>query len=156
MGISLLGGIVWHRANRWGAVASLVVSLVANFAIYALRNERLDHWDPNVFLIALLAGIAALIVVSLLTTPEPEAGSQSFFSRLHMPTETANPGHDRTTPAEAGKELLLVNLLHPLRGAHRAGFLKAYRVDLKGFSIGWALAIGLVLTTSWLFQTWLK
>ena len=58
--------------------------------------------------------------------------------------------------AEAGKQLLLVNLLHPLRGTHGVGFLKAYSADLKGFAIGWGLAIVLVLGTSWLFQSWLN
>ena len=58
--------------------------------------------------------------------------------------------------AEAGKQLLLVNLLRPWRGTHGVGFLKAYGVDLKGFAIGWGLAISLVLGTSWLFQSWLN
>ena len=58
--------------------------------------------------------------------------------------------------AKAGKQLLLVNLLHPFRGTHGVGFLKAYAVDLKGFAIGWGLAIVLVFGTSWLFQSWLK
>lgn len=152
MGISVLGGIIWPRANRWGAAASLTVSLVTNFSLYALRNERLDHWDPNVFLIALLAGIAALIAVSLLTAPEPSTRTEAFFTRLHTPTEAANPGSaDPIAAAETGKQLLLVNLLHLRGGSQGAGFLKAYRVDLKGFAIGWGLAIALVLVTAWLF-----
>ncbi|HEX2522225.1 MAG TPA: sodium:solute symporter family protein [Terriglobia bacterium] len=157
MGISFLGGIVWERANRWGALASLVVSLVTNFTLYAVRNERLDHWDPNVFLIALLAGMAALVVVSLLTGQEPEIKVQTFFSRLQTPAETGNPTpHEARSAAEEGKQLLLVNLLHPFRGTHGVGFLKAYRVDLTGFAIGWALAVVLVLGTSWMFQSWGK
>ena len=157
MGISFLGGIVWERANRWGALASLVVSLVTNFTLYAVRNERLDHWDPNVFLIALLAGIAALVVVSLLTGQELETKVQAFFSRLQTPAETGNPTpHEARSAAEEGKQLLLVNLLHPFRGTQGTGFLKAYRVDLTGFAIGWLLAIVLVLGTSWMFQSWGK
>jgi Na+/proline symporter len=157
MGISLLGGIVWQRANRWGALASLIVSLATNFALYAVRNDRLDHWDPNVFLIALLAGIAALVVVSLLTAQEPETKTQTFFSRLQTPAETGNPTpYQARSAAEDGKQLLLVNLLHPFRGTQGVGFLKAYRVDLRGFTIGWALAIVLVLGTSWMFQSWGK
>jgi Na+/proline symporter len=156
MGISLLGGIVWKRANRWGAVASLVVSLVTNFALYAIRNERLDYWDANVFLMALLAGIAALVFVSLLTAPEPESKNESFFDRLHWPTESAAASYDPATTAEEGKQLLLVNLLDPIRGTQGKGFLRAYRIDLKGFAAGWGLAIGLVLVTSWLFRFWLR
>src|SRR5215207_9662291 len=71
VGISVLGGILWPRANRWGALASMLGALAANFLLYAVTGQRLDHWDPNVFLAALIVGIAALVVVSLLTAPEP-------------------------------------------------------------------------------------
>jgi Na+/proline symporter len=69
VGISVLGGIVWPRANRWGAMASLLCALATNFVLYYLAGERLDRWDPNVFLAALSAGITALVVISLLTDP---------------------------------------------------------------------------------------
>src|SRR5204862_1534963 len=65
VGIGVLGGIVWRRANRWGALASLLSALATNFALYSVTGQRLDHWDANVFLAALVAGIVALIVVSL-------------------------------------------------------------------------------------------
>ena len=163
MGISFLGGIIWQRANRWGALASLLVSLGANFSLYAWRNERLDHWDANVFLTALLAGFAALVVVSLLTPSEPQVKLGLFFARLHIPAEgevnlvaVEQSDAEKKQVAEAGKQLLLVNLLHPLRGTHGVGFFTAYRVDLKGFAVGWGLAIILVLGTNWLFQSWMK
>ena len=79
VGISVLGGIVWPRANRWGALASLLGSLATNFALYAVTGQRLDHWDPNVFLASLAIGIIALVVVSLMTAPEP-AGPDSTIS----------------------------------------------------------------------------
>jgi len=66
VGISVLGGVLWRRANRWGALASLLSALTTNFALYRLKGQRLDYWDANVFLAALLAGIAALVIVSLL------------------------------------------------------------------------------------------
>ncbi len=78
VGISVLGGILWRRANRWGALASLLSALATNFLLYYLTGQRLDHWDANVFLAALVVGIAALVVVSLLTRPEPaERSSRS-------------------------------------------------------------------------------
>ena len=49
VGISVLGGIVWPRANRWGALASLLSALSTNFLLYYLAGQRLDQWDPNVF-----------------------------------------------------------------------------------------------------------
>ncbi len=148
MGISFLGGIVWRRANRYGAIASLLTALCANFLLYALRQERLDHWDPEVFLGSLGAGILALVVVSLLTAPEPEASRRSFYDRLQTPTDLGDAPSAREV-AEAGQQSLLVNLLQPRQGAAGVGFLKAYREDLRGFAVGWVVAIGLV------FGTWL-
>jgi len=82
VGIGVVGGIVWRRANRWGALASLCAALLTNFALYYMKNKRLDSWDPNVFLASLVAGLAALVAVSLATRPEPAADMESFFTRL--------------------------------------------------------------------------
>ena len=170
MGISILGGIVWVRANRWGALGSLIVAVGTNFLLYYMRGERLDHWDANVFLMSLLAGIGALVFFSLMSAPEPRFRTDSFFGRLQTPSDapesvqaevsiTAQTDLDSprlTNPApslqaaEAGQQSLLVNLFQPIRGAAGVGFRRAYSTDLKGFAIGWALAFGLVATT-WLF-----
>ncbi len=169
MGISILGGIIWQRANRWGAVASLIVAFATNFTLYYLRGERLDYFDPNVFLAALASGIAALVIVSLVTAPEPAQKINSFFSRLQTPTElpgrpddpladasaVGNPSEKPSNPelgkaaAEAGQQSLLVNLLRPFRATHGVGFFRAYRVDLLGFALGWLWVVLLV------FLTWL-
>lgn len=158
VGISVVGGIVWRRANRWGALASLFVALATNFLLYYLTGQRLDHWDANVFLAALLAGIAALVAVSLMTRPEPLEGLDSFYGRLetssdagaaYVPpsTQTAPPGTQPPTSGAAGRPLLLVNLLHPGRGAQGLGW-RAYREDLRGFAWGWLLVLGLVGLTA--------
>jgi Na+/proline symporter len=174
MGISILGGIFWRRANGWGAAASLLAAFATNFAVYRWRGERLDHWDPNVFLIALAAGIVALVVVSLLTAPEPQPEMDSFFTRLQTPTELPGrpddplAGHDSTLTsdepepalvhpgpsreaAEAGQQSLLVNLLN-VRGAARGLGLRAYRIDLRGFALGWFWSLLLVGLTWLLLQ----
>ena len=78
MGISIFGGIAWRRANRWGALASLAVAMTTNFGLYYFRGERLDHWDPNVFFLSLVAGAAALVLVSLWTKPEHRDSTSSF------------------------------------------------------------------------------
>ena len=148
MGISILGGIVWRRANRWGALSSLVVAMAVNFGLYSLRGERLDHWDPNVFFIALVAGSAALVIVSILTGPEASDRIRFFFDRLQSPSDSPVAGG----PAEAaleGKQLLLLNLNALKSGTHGRGFLQAYREDLVGFCVGWFLVAALV------FLTWL-
>jgi Na+/proline symporter len=146
IGISVLGGIVWRRANRWGALASLVGSLTTNFAIYAWTGERLDHWNPNVFLAALLVGILALVVVSLLTAPEPAPAMSAFYQRLRTSSdgEKAFDSAQAGAPAGVGQDpLLLVDILHPGRDTGGRGW-RAYREDLWGFGLGWVIVFALV------------
>jgi Na+/proline symporter len=142
VGISLLGGIVWPRANRWGALTSLLTALTVNFLLYYLAGERLDRWDPNVFLAALCSGIVALVVVSLLTDPEPAERTESFFNRLHTSSDE---------PGEVARPLLLVNVLHPARAAAGRGW-RVFREDLVGLVLGWGLVVALVAATAWLLS----
>lgn len=141
VGISVLGGILWPRANRWGALASLLSALATNFLLYWLTGQRLDHWDPNVFLAALLVGIAALVVVSLLTQPEPAAEMGSFFERLRTNSDDTGPAAGATQP------LLLVNLLHPRQALEGRGW-SVFREDLAGFGVAWILVVALVIATA--------
>ncbi len=157
VGISLLGGIIWPRANRWGAVASLGVSTSVNFLLYFIQRERFDQWEPTVFLTALIAGVVALIVVSLVTRPEPDHALRSFFSKLQTPSddesshsavaiEEGRPVNaPREDAASLGKQLLVVNLLHLRRGAAGKGFITAYRQDLSGFVVGCGLTVGITV-----------
>jgi Na+/proline symporter len=143
MGISVLGGILWPRANRWGALASLIGALTTNFVLYYATGQRLDHWDPNVFLAALIVGILLLVVVSLLTRPEPAREIDDLFHRLERSSDD-----DRVQP------LLLVNLLRVVQrrqqdGAAAVRGWKAFREDINGFVIGWLVVIGLVAATVW-------
>jgi Na+/proline symporter len=142
VGISVLGGVVWPRANRWGALASLSSALAANFLLYYLTGQRLDHWDPNVFLAALLAGIAALVGVSLVTAPEPADRIDSFFERLQTPSDAG-----ATTEAP----LLLVNVLR-LRDAAAGRGWRTFREDLGGLAVGCVLVVVLVVGTALLLR----
>jgi Na+/proline symporter len=140
VGISVLGGILWRRANRWGALASLLGALATNFILYSITGQRLDYWDANVFLAALLVGIVALVVVSLVTQPEPSEQIDSFFTRLQTPTDETSSG-----------PLLLVNLLRARSAAAGRGW-RAYREDLGGFTFGWLVVLLLVGLTALLLQ----
>jgi Na+/proline symporter len=167
MGISIVTGLVWQRANRWGAASSLFVALLTNFFLYHSRHERLDYWDPNIFLAALTAGLVSLVVVSMLTPPEPQPRLAWFFTQLETPSDLGTEkvaGQGSFTQvsqerrqgvpdsgaelsrwsAERGRQLLFVNLLHLRRGACGVGFFRAYRDDLKGLVIGSALSMGIV------------
>ena len=159
VGISIVTGLVWQRANRWGAASSVLAALLTNFSLYHSRNERLDYWDPNIFLAALAAGLVSLVIVSLLTSPEPRTRLAWFFTQLETPSDLGTEkagGQGSTThvpqerpqgvadwgaeqrqwAAERSRPLLFVNLLHLRRGACGVSFFKAYRDDLKGMVVG--------------------
>jgi Na+/proline symporter len=138
VGISVLGGIVWPRANQWGALASLLSALSTNFLLYYLAGQRLDQWDPNVFLAALSAGVVALVVVSLLTDPEPAARTESFFNRLQTSSDEPRP---------VAHPLLLVNALRVRRAAAQHGW-RAFREDLGGLAVGFIMVGALVAATA--------
>jgi Na+/proline symporter len=154
VGISVLGGIIWPRANRWGALASLLSALATNFLLYFVTGQRLDHWDANVFLAALVVGIVALVGVSLLTRPEPAASLQDFFDRLQISSDAPSPGAPSGDRQPAGRTftgdrepLLLVNMLHLPRTAGGRGW-RAYKEDLGGFAAGWGVVVLLVIATA--------
>jgi Na+/proline symporter len=165
VGISILGGIVWPRANRWGALASLLTALATNFSLYYLAGQRLDRWDPNVFLAALVAGILALVVVSLLTRPEPASRVASFFDRLQTSSDPPSlgetgPSFGATGPPSRGptgpsfgvtslgnRPLLLVNVLR-LRSAAGGKGWRAYAEDLGGLAVGFAMVAALIAATA--------
>lgn len=155
VGISIYAGLMWHRANRWGALAGMITAAGVNFAIYFARNQRLDAWDPLVFAVALVSGIAATIIVSLLTQPEPADRLQSFFTRVNTPSigqESKLPQQaDTAVAARAGRQLLVTNLFHVRSAAAGYGW-RAYRIDLKGFVIGWVIVITLVFAAWLLFS----
>jgi Na+/proline symporter len=136
VGISVLGGLLWRGANRWGALASLLLALATNFILYAVKGQRLDFWDPNVFLAALVMGTAGLVAVSLLTPAEPAEAVRSFFDRL-----------EKSSDDETRRPLLLVHALQfgRDRGERRSG---SFRDDLPGFAIGWLLVLLLVAATA--------
>ncbi len=153
VGISILGGVVWRRANRWGALAGLVTAFTANFSLYAWTGHRLDHWEPNVFGASLACGVAAFILVSLVTPREPADKLSKLFARLQTPVSTGvspdaldeETSRERTrVAAETGQQLLLINLGSLRRAAAGVGFFRAFRTDLKGFGTGWLLALAVV------------
>ena len=158
MGVGLLGGVIWPRANRWGALASVIAAYATNFGAAHALGRRFDHWDPDVFAWSLLAGVVALVVVSLLTPSEPAAEQADLRRRLETPTEL--PGREgdpvadpaaAAAAAEAGRRSVMVDLLDLRTASHGRGW-RAYREDLVGFLASWGWVLGL-LGAFWL---WLR
>lgn len=69
----LLLGILWHRANRWGGLAGLLLGVMLTSTLNILGDAVFPSEDPFLFVSfwSFLFSLAVTIVVSLLTPPEP-------------------------------------------------------------------------------------
>ncbi|MCX6134892.1 MAG: hypothetical protein NTU47_13855 [Ignavibacteriales bacterium] len=144
-GIAFWMGVIWRGANRYGVWASLVTT-----AGVSLFTGLVLHWPLEYQIAAYLpSGILVLVLVSLLTKPEPERQLEKFFTLLHTPVgeeyrlkEKGIPimlegesiagipeGAGNGTLEEQGHSLLLVDLL----SLHKKFSFTRYSVDVKGF-----------------------
>lgn len=80
LGIAFWMAIFWRRANRYGAWASVLVT-----ALLAVVTANLGWSFPAQVALYLPVGFLSLVVVSLLTRPEPEAALNVFYSLLNTP-----------------------------------------------------------------------
>jgi Na+/proline symporter len=155
MGVMFLGGFLWRRANRAGAVAATVVA----FAVYYGLNHQATgewalvyKWKPWPFAWAMLGGFGSLIVVSLLTRPEDPERIRRFFDRMNRSSDGDDAeGPEQAaaaTAAERGQDLLLLDMPGWCTAARWRGFFRRYREDLVGFALAWGM-VGLLLAMAW-------
>jgi Na+/proline symporter len=85
MGIAWFFAILWKRANRWGALASFVAAVAASAAANFIFKWSGDAGLPYTITLYLCSGIAAGIIVSLLTPPEDPRRTEEFFLLLRTP-----------------------------------------------------------------------
>jgi Na+/proline symporter len=86
VGIPMWVGIIWPRANRYGAWASIIGSSATFFIA-----QRIGWGQGGQLLSALIVGFVLAIVVSLVTQPESADRLRRFFALLHTPVgEEAN------------------------------------------------------------------
>ena len=153
VGIMFVGGLLWRRANRQGAMAATA----AAFAVYYAANygevghvQLVYTWKALPFAWAVAAGTIALVAVSLLTRPENPAKIAKFFGNMARSTDGARLGEDEPRPlaAERGQDLLLLDLPGWFTAARWRGFRRRYREDLTGFALAWA-TVGVLILGAW-------
>jgi Na+/proline symporter len=144
MGISLFGAISWERANRWGALASLVVSSLTFFWLTWNAFGALLQWEAMNFGIALVSGFVALVVVSLATPREPSARTEPFYARLNRRTRFDEASGEEQVVQEEGHELLFVHLFDLRLGDGLAAFYRRFRVDLNGLALSFCVVAALI------------
>jgi Na+/proline symporter len=144
MGISMFGAMCWKRANRWGALASLLSSSLVFFWMTHRQFNELLKWDAWNCLVALGVGFGALILVSLLTSREPEALTEPFYENLDSPSYLDEATGEEKPVHEPGHELLIVKL-GDLRLTQGLGpFYRRFRVDLTGLIGAFAVVLALI------------
>jgi len=162
LGISFWFGVIWKRANRYGAWTSALT-----MAGVAFLTGNIFGWSfPNQIALYLPVGIFMMIIVSRFTRPEPEEKLRQFYMLLDTPVgeeerlRQANvniklegisvgkePGAgkkdaiDGKAKEEVEDGLFIVDLL----SISRKFSWKRYRTDILGFGTAVVLVIGIIL-----------
>lgn len=153
LGIAVMGGFLWKRANRYGAFAAIAAALAAYYVINYQQSGELKlvyRWLPGPYGWATLVGIVTFILVSLLTPREPSRQIEQFFDNMRRSTDAENlPAGDRKPlAAEKGQDLVLLDLPGWFTAERWRGFGRRYREDLWGFFYGW-LSVGALILVAW-------
>ncbi len=145
MGISMLGAIAWRRANRYGAFASLVISSAVFFRMTYSEFGVLLRWEAANFGVSMLVGFGTLIVVSLLTKPEPKAMLDVFYERLRSPSYLDEETGEEKAVTEQGHDLLVANVFNLGLRDGWGPFYRRFRVDINGFVLAFGVVAALIL-----------
>jgi len=153
MGIIFLGGIIWKRANRYGAAAAVVVSLSVYYLVNFADTGNLMlvyKWEPGPFGIAMLSGFLIFWLVSILTKPEEKDRIESFFDNMRRKSDAKKTGPDGLKPMAVvtGDDLLLLDIPGYMKKDRWTSFFKRYREDLAGFALSW-IVVGLLILLAW-------
>ncbi|NLS92807.1 MAG: sodium:solute symporter family protein [Planctomycetaceae bacterium] len=152
-GIMILGGFLWRRANRYGAWAGVLVSMivyyVANYQMWG-KLQLVYKWEPEPFAWSMLTGFAAFIVLSLVTPAEPKERIERFFDNMRRSTDQEGlpAGQPKPLAADRGQELLLVDVTGWFTAERWRNFFSRYREDLIGFLLAWA-TVALLIGLAW-------
>ena len=153
LGIAVMGGFLWRRANRYGALAAAAVSLATYYAInyhYAGKLLLVYKWLPAPYGWATLVGVVTFVVVSLLTRREDDERIERFFDNMRRSTDCEGLPTDEAKPlaAAVGQELILLDLPGWFTAARWRNFWRRYREDLVGFVLAW-LTVGVLVLMAW-------
>ncbi|MDZ7372585.1 MAG: sodium:solute symporter family protein [candidate division KSB1 bacterium] len=145
LGIAFWGGLLWPRANCKGAWAGVLAAAGLALVLQIKGEQNL----ATQIALYLPTGFLALIIVSLLTAPEPRKKIEDFYATLSVPIgqeyqlEKANvavvySGYSEKTGDRS--RLVLVDL-----ALRRAISWSSHRVDLAGFLLAWGIALTFLL-----------
>jgi hypothetical protein len=149
MGIIFLGGIIWKRANRYGAMAALILSFGSYYVINYLEFGYLTlvyTWTAEPFGWAMLVGFTGFVLISLLTRPEPVDKIKALFGGFERVSDRGtDANNEKPLAADFGEDLMLVDLPGWLKKDRWQNFAKRYREDLVGLLISFGVVALLIL-----------
>jgi Na+/proline symporter len=153
MGIIFLGGIIWKRANRYGAAAAIITSLTTYYFVNILSSAEIMlvyKWKPAPFGFAMAAGFFSFWIFSILTRPEDKEKNDAFFDNMRRKSDAKQPGPDGRKPlaSETGYDLILLDLPGWRKKERWINFFSRYREDLVGFLLSW-LVVGFLILLAW-------
>lgn len=166
LGIAFWAGVIWKKANRYGALASALT--MATIAIYTGNYLKWPLQDQIALYVPV--GIFIMIVVSYFTQSEPEEQLHKFYTLLDTPVgkeqrlkdqhiEIMLEGQSQSRTPKKIKEKLVEKflsksdaedglLLVDLLSLRKKFSWERYRIDIIGFLVAClivALLIGLAL-----------
>lgn len=153
MGIMFLGGIMWKRANRFGALASIVVSITTYYVVNIYQTGELSlvyKWLPAPFAWSMGLGFFVFFLVSWSTKPEKQEKTDQFFDNMRRKSDAKSPGDDGKKPLGelSGDDLLLLDFPGWAKKSRWHNFFSRYREDLTGFALSWVV-VGLLILLAW-------
>ncbi|MEN8230892.1 MAG: sodium:solute symporter family protein [Bacteroidota bacterium] len=156
MGIIVFGGILWRRANRYGAISGVVGAFSCYYILYFLNVGELQliyEWDSAIFGWSMLTGFGLFFIVSRITKPESESRTTLFFEKMELLSDMDSIDADGKKPKadKHGKALILVDLPGWLKKERRKHFFTRYKEDFVGFFLAWVFVLLLILI-AWLIM----
>ena len=154
MGIMVFGGNLWKRANRYGAISSVISA----FAVYYYLNflevgswQLVYKWQPDTFGWAMLVGFIAFFVVSLFTKKEDPNKIEKYFDNMNRLSDAEISDIDGKKPLakKHGQDLILLDLPSWFTKERWQDFASRYREDWIGFIAAWIFVIVLIFI-AWL------
>lgn len=145
MGISMFGAFCWRRANRYGAIASLIGSSLIFFWLTWNSYGVFLQWEAANFGISLVAGFAILWLVSILTPPEKASRTDPFYAKLDRPMRLNKQTGEEEPVEGEGHELLWVHLFDLQLSQGLGRFWRRFRVDLQGLAWCFGVVVGLIV-----------
>ena len=156
MGVAFWMGILWRRANHWGAICSALAMFLAG----SVSDYFLGWSFAAQVTLYIPVGFFVCVLVSLLTRPEEEKKMDEFYLLLDTPVgfekrlhakgvrivleghieSAGSPELEEKAAARRREDgLILVDALDLLRGRRRFTWQR-YKVDLIGFAAACGLA----------------